>query len=407
MADRRRSQARRKHETGPIRVVIVGGGVAALEAMLALRRLAGDRVSVLLVAPEREFIYRPLVVGEPFGLGRAHRFDLAALAAGAGAELVNSRVVAVDSSEHCAFTEDGTRIDYDKLIAAPGARMRLALPGALTFWGVADADEVTRLLVELESGEVDRVVFAVHAAAGWPLPLYELALMTSAHLVNTDVEGRRLTVVTYEDAPLGIFGPTASSHVRELLGRRDIELIAGRHPAAVAEGALEIVPGGSIPADRVITLPRLEGPRLSGLPADEHGFIPVDPLGRVRTATDVYAAGDATTFAVKQGGLAAQQAYSVATAVASAAGAPLDPEPFRPVLRGVLMTGGAPSFMRTELRGGLGDTSTVSLDALWWPPGKVAGRFLAPHLAEVAGQALAPPTPVNGATLPIEIELAA
>ena len=50
-----------------MRVLIAGGGVAALEAMLALRALAADRVSVVLVAPDREFVYRPLAVAEPFG----------------------------------------------------------------------------------------------------------------------------------------------------------------------------------------------------------------------------------------------------------------------------------------------------------------------------------------------------
>ena len=67
------------------RVLIAGGGVAALEAMVALRRLAEERVDIELLAPDRDFFYRPLAVAEPFGAGEAFRFDLRALATGCGA----------------------------------------------------------------------------------------------------------------------------------------------------------------------------------------------------------------------------------------------------------------------------------------------------------------------------------
>jgi NADH dehydrogenase FAD-containing subunit len=40
-------------------VVIAGGGVAGLEALLALR----GRARLTLVAPDRDFVYRPLAVG--------------------------------------------------------------------------------------------------------------------------------------------------------------------------------------------------------------------------------------------------------------------------------------------------------------------------------------------------------
>ena len=55
----------------PLRVVIAGGGVAGLEAMLALRELAGDRVDIELLSPSDEFVYRPMLVAEPFGSGCA------------------------------------------------------------------------------------------------------------------------------------------------------------------------------------------------------------------------------------------------------------------------------------------------------------------------------------------------
>ena len=69
-----------------------------------------------------------------------------------------------------------------------------------------------------------------------------------------------------------------------------------------------------------------------------------------------------------------------------------DARPFRPVLRGLLLTGGAPLYLRAELGsagevdGSCGSAAAAiagetSARALWWPPGKVAGRYLAPYLA--------------------------
>jgi sulfide:quinone oxidoreductase len=96
-------------------------------------------------------------------------------------------------------------------------------------------------------------------------------------------------------------------------------------------------------------------------------------------APDVYAVGDATTFPIKQGGLACQQADAAAESIAAAVGAPVEPSPFRPVLRGKLMTGGRDRFLRRRLVGEQ-DAGDVSEQPLWWPPSKIAGRYLAPYL---------------------------
>ena len=55
------------------------------------------------------------------------------------------------------------------------------------------------------------------------------------------------------------------------------------------------------------------------------------------------------------------------------------------MLRGLLLTGGAPLYLRAELTGDKAPTAhalrgEASGRALWWPPGKVAGRYLAPYL---------------------------
>jgi sulfide:quinone oxidoreductase len=168
--------------------------------------------------------------------------------------------------------------------------------------------------------------------------------------------------------------------------------------------ALVFAGGGEIYVDRVVTLPELVGPRLAGLPHDEHGFIPVDSHGRVSGLDDIYAAGDVTTFPLKQGGLAAQQADAVAETIVADLGIPITPKPFTPVLRGLLMTGGAPLYMRAEPQH-MSSNTTVATDAttrhrttrtaswaegraLWWPDAKIAGRYLGPFLASARPQPL-------------------
>ena len=137
-------------------------------------------------------------------------------------------------------------------------------------------------------------------------------------------------------------------------------------------GRLDVTPGDrSVAVDRIVTVPRLVGPSLRGIPSGRDGFIHTDAHGRVPGLDDVFAAGDATAFPVKQGGLAAQQADAVAEAIAASAGVDIDPQPFRPILRGTLLTGGPARYLRADISGAAGDDSIVSGEALWWPPNKL------------------------------------
>ena len=388
--------------TNRIKVLIAGGGVAALEAALALRALVEDRVSVELLAPEPHFWYRPLAVAEPFALGEVRHFELSKLAADAGASFTLGKLVSVDAARRIAYTSPGGAVSYTTLLIACGAVPKPVVDGAITFRGPADTAKIEKLLAEIEAGDVRRVVFAVPTGAVWSLPAYELALMTSAWGLRRAI-GVEVGLVTPEDEPLQIFGPEASGAVRALLDERGIALHTRAYPAEARPGELLLVADGIVVADRVVALPRLQGPRIGGVPQTFEGFIPVDLHGRVTGMTDVYAAGDITTFPVKQGGIAAQQAEAAAEAIAAAAGADLSARPFRPVLRGLLLTGGEPRYLRSDPAGG-DDASQASPEPLWWPPAKIVGRHLAPFLAKVAGTPGAM-TPASDSGLLVEVEL--
>jgi sulfide:quinone oxidoreductase len=365
-----------------LRVLIAGGGVAALEAMVALRTLAEERVEIELLAPEPFFVYRPLAVAESFGLAEVKRFELKRLAAAAGARFRREALHSVDADTHCARTDRGVELEYDAVLIACGARAEEALPGALTFRGPGDEDALRALLAEARDAAGRRIVFAVPGGVTWPLPLYELALLTAAHLADERGAGEvALTLVTPELSPLHLFGRAAIEAIRRLLETAGIELLTAKYPDSVDVDGLRLVPEETVAADRVIALPRLTAQRIAGIPAGPDGFIPTDVFGRVHGLDDVYAAGDITAFPVKQGGIAAQQADAAATAIAARAGAPVTPEPFEPVLRGLLLTGALPEYIRTELVSGHGDASEIGTEPLWWPPGKIAGRYLGPFLA--------------------------
>jgi sulfide:quinone oxidoreductase len=205
--------------------------------------------------------------------------------------------------------------------------------------------------------------------------------MTATHVAERRLSDVRLSLVTPEQQPLELFGAAASQTVRELLDERGIELHLSRYPTRFEDGQLSLVPDETLAAERVVSLPSVLGPRLAGLPADADGFILVDLHGLVHGEQDVYAAGDATNSPIKQGGIASQQADAAAEAIAARAGAAVDPQPFRPVLRGLLLTGSTPRYMRAEVSGGRGEDWRVSDHALWWPPSKIAGKRLAPYLA--------------------------
>jgi sulfide:quinone oxidoreductase len=376
----------------PLNVLIAGGGVAALETALALGELAPGLVAPVLIAPSDTFVYRPALVAEAFGSGVVHRFDLAELAVACGAVHLRDAVVAVDADQRMAVTADGVTLPYEALVLAMGAQAEEAVPGAASLG--LDGAAVREIAADLRASRIRRILVAVPAGTTWALPAYEAALFL-ADLARRHHAPVEITLVTPEEAPLALFGRAVAEEVARLLAEQEVELVTAVSPIAFVNDQLTVSPAGRIGADGVVALPRLRGPGVAGVPTDATGFIRTDAFGRVDELADVYAAGDATAFPVKQGGLATQQADVVARMIASEAGAPITPRPFEPVLRGLLLGAGEPRFLRSELGGGHGDTSAVSSQAMWWPPSKIAGRYLAPFLADRLAEEADRPTNVG------------
>lgn len=386
-------RARRQHAR---RVVIAGGGIAGLELAMALRELAGHRAAITLVSPEDHFVLKPLAVREPFGGPGLERHEMAPLLERIGTEHVRDALTRVDPGARTVTLRDAHTLDYDLLAICVGGRARPAYTTPTTFWSTSARISVTEMLGRADKHPSRTLAVVIPPATTWPLPAYELALMLRRHAEKLELSPRIL-ILTPEASPLAIFGERASGAVAARLRARDVEVEAG---CFVEEGpdGLGCQGGERLDCSDAIALPRIDGPAIIGLPSTGGGFIPVDEHLRVVGVDAVYAAGDGTSFPVKQGGIAAQQAEAAAEHIAATLGAPVDPQPFRPVLRGELLTGSSSLKLEHKLSDADPD-GTVSPDYLWWPRAKVGARHVAAWLEGVET-----PPDLSPREMPIEVE---
>jgi sulfide:quinone oxidoreductase len=374
----------------PFRVLIAGGGVAALEAALALQDLAGEQIATTILSPQAEFVYRPMRVREPFAYAGARQYPLAEVARDVGFELKQDAFKALEPDVRIVHTANGEQIEYDALLLAMGAAQRPALSHAETLDDSRMDEQLHGLIQDVEGGYVHKLAFVAPSRMPWPLPLYELALMTAQRAYDMSAQ-TSITIVTPEDAPLAVFGDKVSSEVARLLEENGILTITAAHCETPAPGELTLHPGGrTLTFDRIVALPELFGPSTPGVPkGSAGGFIPVDPHCKVRGLDRVWAAGDATDFAVKMGGIAAQQADTAAREIATLAGAQVQAAPFHPVIRGMLLSLDKPKYLSAQITGGHGSSSEISDTPNWSPVGKIDAKYLAPYLEQrdsVAGR---------------------
>jgi sulfide:quinone oxidoreductase len=363
-----------------LRVVIAGGGVAALETALALADLAPDRTDVTVIAPNTEFVYRPMIVREPFAYGSAQRYPLARIVRDAGAKLLEGELGWIDPVARTIHTKADETIGYDALVLALGATVTKRYPHALTIDDRSLNETLHGLIQDIEGNYIHRLAFVAPGRMAWPLPLYELAMMTAGRAYDMQIE-LETTIVTPEDSPLAIFGSAASEAVVDLLAAANVETINSAYAEVPSSGEVLINPGERhLEVDRVVALPGLYGPVVRGIPLGEHSFIRVDSHCRVPDVECIYAAGDATDFPIKQGGIGSQQADAAAQSIAALAGAPVTPERFNPMIHGMLLTNEKPRYLTAHVTGGHGFSSKITKTPAWSPPSKIAAKYLSPYL---------------------------
>ena len=370
------------------RVVICGGGIAAVEGLLHLRRLAGDAVDIEVVAPNDELVYRPLAVREPFAFGPPSRYPLRRIARDTGAEWTKDALEWVDRDARIVHTSGGLSLEYDALLVAVGARQVEPYEHVATFRD-AEADATYHGIVQdVEGGYTRKLAFVQPVGPVWPLPLYELALMTAERAESMDVRGLELSFVTPEPRPLAVFGTAVSEIVANRLARAGVKLYTSSLARVPAKGTLAIEPQGLVLEDqRIVSMPRAAGPAIRGLPGGgSHGFLPIDKHCAVHdTDGRVFAAGDVANYPIKHGGLGAQMADAAAAAIAVLAGVRDEAPAFNPVIRGKLLTGREPVYMSAHPVGAESFQSEVYDEPPWPSDEKVVAEELGSYLATLDG----------------------
>ena len=351
------------------RVIVAGGGVAGLEALMALRALAGARVELTLVAPHDDFVYRPLAVDAPYAVARARQVSLDDAARDAGATFVGGTIEAVDAGQRIVTPSDSDPLEYDALVLAVGAQAVPVVEHAMTWDDRVDAETVGGLLRDIEEGYSRRLAIVIPPGPAWPLRAYEVALFITlqAKGMSADLES---TIVAPDPSPLAALGSQAVKMVSDELAQAGVDVVtaAGVDVEPGHATTLVLHPSGRrLEVDRVLALPELRGRTIAGIPADADGFVEVDEHCRARGLDAVWAVGDGTAFALKSGGFAAEQADIAAEDIAAAAGADVDPRSFDPNSGEKLAGLPAGPFLKAWLAQGDDEGLTMCLPATGVP----------------------------------------
>ena len=365
-------------------VVIAGGGVGALEGLLALQAVGADRVRISVLTATRHLTYRALSVAEPFGGDPAPRFDWEQITRDRGVRWIPDVVERVRPEARELDTRDGPPVGYDALLLALGARPAAGAARARSRSpGRATCSRSARRSRRWSPGGATRSRSSPPPASAWTLPLYELALMTAEH-------GRRrgldlaIELVTRESTPLGLFGAEASAAVARRLdaGRRPRahrhvrrSEVRGREALARARGRARR-PTSSSPCRRSRAARR----RAAGGPRRLRAGRPLRPRPRRRPRLGGGRHDDAPAQAGRPRRAAGRRRRGRHRGPGRRRR--LELRPYKPKLRGLLLTGSDPVFL--ERRPHAPPRSEASAEFLWWPAHKVVGRHLGPYLESLA-----------------------
>ncbi|MCL4286305.1 MAG: FAD-dependent oxidoreductase [Thermoleophilia bacterium] len=326
------------------KVLVLGGGFAALETAFLLRMRHRDDLDIRVVAADDRFLFRPNSIYVPFGADPGSLLvDLNEPMRRRDIDFERGRVVEVDPDGRLVTLDDGERFGYDKLVIATGADTSPdEIPGlaahAATIWTTDSMLDVRRRFESVRdrvrAGERRRVLFLVPPNNKCSGPLYEIALMFETWLRRNDARDRvDITWSTYEHGYIQAFGPRLHEHVAEEFAGRGIDGHVEEAAVEVGAGEVRYADGSARGFDELIAFPPyVAAVRYPALDSDERGFVATDPGTRLAAGhDDVYVPGDAGDFPIKQAFLAFLQADAVANHIdAGLRGRDFD-QPFDPV----------------------------------------------------------------------------
>lgn len=344
------------------KILVLGGGFAGLESAFYLRMRLRDQAHITLVSDRDRFLFKPNTIYIPFGLDPEKlTFPLDRPARRKHISLRHTRAQEIDPDNKIVHA-DGHKLSYDFLVIATGAGMRPEeVPGldthARTVWTPKEMLRLRTAFYELveaaRSNQHKRVLFLIPPNNKCSGPLYEIVMMLDTWLRRRQV--RRLVDITwstFEKGYIQAFGPRLHEFVGKEFARRGITGFTQYVVERVEPDHVVYRDGQELPYDLLVSFPPyVASTPFPGLPSDERGFLKANLSTRqLEGHPEIYAAGDAADFPVKQAFLAFLQADAAAEHLAAQV---LGTEPeigFEPVSMCVMEQFDKATFAQVPLR---------------------------------------------------------
>ncbi len=344
------------------KIVVLGGGFAGLESAFYLRMKMPKEADITLVSDRERFLYKPNTIYVPFGLDPEKlMIPLAKPTKRKNIQFMQARAHEIDADNKVVHL-DGQKLPYDYLVVATGAGMRpTEIPGlaeyAHTIWTPKDMltlrGAFDQLLRDPNGKGRRQVLFLVPPNNKCAGPLYEMVMMLDTWLRRHNARNRvDLVWSTYEDSFIQAFGPRLHQVVGNEFEQRGI---AGYNQYVVQEVKADevIYQNGARQAyDLLVSFPPyIASTPFPGLPSDERGFIRTEMGSRqVVGFPEIYAAGDAGDFPVKQAFLAFLQSDAVAEHITSRILGSQPQAQFEPISMCVMEEFNTATFAQVPLR---------------------------------------------------------
>jgi NADH:ubiquinone reductase (H+-translocating) len=325
-------------------VVIVGAGFGGLEAA---RGLARAPVRITLIDRRNHYLFQPLLY--QVATAALSPADIAypirsILRRQKNADVVLAEVVGIDPNRREAALRDGSKLSWDILVVASGARhayfghetWESKAPGLKS---LEDALEIRRrILLAFEeadrepSAERRRKLLTFAIVGGGPTGV-ELAgaIAEIADKVVVDdfrhIDPREARVVLIEAGPriLPSYSPRSSQNAADELRALRVDVLTGEPVTAVDDDGVLVGGHNRIGAGTVLWAAGVEASRVGsflGVPLDRHGRVVVEPDLTIPGRPEIFVIGDLALF-THQGGkplpgvspVAMQQGRYVARAI--------------------------------------------------------------------------------------------
>ncbi|MGE5689663.1 MAG: NAD(P)/FAD-dependent oxidoreductase [Pseudomonadota bacterium] len=299
------------------RIVVLGAGTGGtIVANRLRRRLDADKAEIHVVDVDDRHLYQPGLLFLPFGLTdpRALVRPRRSLLRG-GIVFHEGETAALELERAEVELADGTRLPYDVLVIATGARLQpeetegLLADGwnerVFTFYTVEGAEALREALASFGGGRV--VVNVVDMPIKCPVAPLEFAFLADWHFRRRGIRGR--VDLVYATPLDGAFTkPIASERLAGLLAEKEIELATEFNAGEVdgVGGTLTAFDGRTLDFDLLVTVPLHGGAafvdRTPDL-GDALGFVRTDRHTlRSAAAANVFALGDATDVPTSKAG---------------------------------------------------------------------------------------------------------